>query len=243
MSSTTPVTVDTPYDRIVFDCDSTLSRIEGVDELSAEHRDEIAELTREAMAGRMKLEDVYGRRLDVIQPHRNAVATVGRKYIEHATPDARDVIAALKSLGKEIRIVSGGIRLAVVTFAGWLGLKDEHVFAVKVYFDSDSHYRGYERENPLTRSDGKIEVLAGLPPARTAFIGDGVTDLAAKGEVDTFICYSGTAARPEVEVGADHVVRTESLAGILPAVCTATELDTLRRAPRLEHLVRTAERG
>jgi phosphoserine phosphatase len=119
-----------PFDRIIFDCDSTLSRIEGIEELAGEHRQEIAALTEQAMTGSVPLEEVYARRLAITRPLRSAVATVGRRYIETAIPAARETIAALKLLGKELRIVSGGLRLPVVTFAGWLGIEDAHVRAV-----------------------------------------------------------------------------------------------------------------
>src|SRR5262245_28077291 len=149
-----------PFERIVFDCDSTLSRIEGIEELAGKHKAEIAALTAQAMEGKVPLEEVYGRRLQIVLPRRNDVATVGRRYIETAVPQAREVFAALKMLGKELRIVSGGLRLAVVTFAGWLGVEDDHVHAVQAWFDGDSRLSSFDRDNPLTRSGGKKQVLA-----------------------------------------------------------------------------------
>ena len=229
-----------PFQRVIFDCDSTLSRIEGVDELSAAHRDEIARLTAEAMSGRVPLEEVYGRRLELIRPLRNDVATVGRLYIENAVPHAREVVQALKSLGKEVRVVSGGLRLAVVTFAGWLGLRDEQVHAVKVYFDTDNRHKAFDAASPLVRSGGKRAVVEGLPSLRTAFVGDGITDAEVRGAADCFVCFGGVVLRPEVAATADAVVRSESLAGVLPVLCTADELAKLRRDPRLERLMAAA---
>jgi len=54
-----------PYGTIAFDCDSTLSTIEGIDELAAligvgVDGAEIAALTERAMAGEIALEEVYG---------------------------------------------------------------------------------------------------------------------------------------------------------------------------------------
>lgn len=231
-----------PYQRVVFDCDSTLSRIEGVDELAGDHRNAIEALTRAAMDGEVPIEEVYGKRLELIAPLRNQVATVGRLYIEHATPHAQAVVTALKSLGKEVRVVSAGLRLAVVTFAGWLGLRDDQVHAVQVYFDSDGRYRKFDRDNPLTRGGGKREVLAAMPPARTAFVGDGITDAETRGTADAFVCFGGVVLREDVAARADAVVRSESLAGLLPVLCTADELDRLRRDPRHEELVDLALR-
>jgi phosphoserine phosphatase len=228
-----------PFERIVFDCDSTLSRIEGIEELSGSHRAEIAELTAQAMDGRVPLQEVYGRRLELVRPSRNAVATVGRLYIESAVPQARETVAALRSLGKELRIVSGGLRMAVVTFAGWLGISDACVHAVKVRFDGDEHYMDFEREHPLARAGGKRAVLAGLPKRRTAFVGDGMTDAEAADVVDCFLCFGGVVARPAVAARAHVTVNEPSLAALLPALCTSAELDRLRRDPRHAVLLRS----
>jgi len=234
-----------PFDRIVFDCDSTLSRIEGIDELAVNlpeaAREQIAQLTRDAMAGRIPLEEIYGQRLEIIAPLRNQVATIGRLYIESAVPQSREVFAALISLGKELHVVSGGLRLAVFTFAAWLGLRrDEQVHAVKVWFDNDNRYRGYDRDEPLTRSGGKRQILESLGKARTAFVGDGITDAETKGVADAFICYAGVVHREEVAALADITVETESLAGLLPVLCTEDEIAVLRRDPRHEPLLARA---
>jgi len=228
-----------PFERIVFDCDSTLARIEGIEELSGAHREQIAELTAQAMDGRIPLQDVYARRLELVRPSRNAVATIGRRYIETAVPQAQQTLVALRSLGKELLIVSGGLRMAVVTFAGWLGLSDQHVHAVKIWFDGDDRFVDFERGHPLARSGGKREVLAALPPRRTAFVGDGMTDAEAADVVDCFVCFGGVVARPAVAARAHVVVNEPSLAALLPVLCTPAELDRLRRDPRHVALLRS----
>ena len=221
-----------PFERIVFDCDSTLARIEGIEELSGARRAEIAELTAQAMDGRVPLEEVYGRRLQLVAPRRNDVATVGRRYIETAVPQAREVMAALKALGKELRVVSGGLRLAVVTFAGWLGIEDDHVHVVQAWFDGDGRLTNFDRESPLARSGGKRQVLASLPRKRTAFVGDGMTDAEARDVIDCFVCYGGVVRRPEVAALAHAVVNEPNFAALLPALCSPAELAKLKRDPR-----------
>ena len=58
------------FDAVCFDCDSTLSRIEGINELArrAGCEAEIASLTEAAMNGDTPLEEIYGKRLDILQP-------------------------------------------------------------------------------------------------------------------------------------------------------------------------------
>lgn len=235
--------LEPPYDRIVFDCDSTLSAIEGIDELCAakpQVRDEIAALTARAMAGEVPLEEVYGRRLALVSPRQIDVMRVGSLYIQKAVPGARELVSGLRSLSKEVLVVSGGLQLAVVAFATWLGLRDQHVQAVKILFDSDGRYHDFDQASPLTRSDGKHTLLARMPKARTVFIGDGMTDAAAKSAVDAFVCYGGVVLRPEVAALADEVVTSPNLASLLHKLCTPAELDRLSRDPRHGRLLALA---
>jgi len=239
-----------PYERVAFDCDSTLSRIEGIEELArmdaaaralngaGETRArELHDLTEAAMSGRVPLQDVYARRLALVAPRRNDVATLGRRYIEQAVPHCRETLGALRYLGKELVIVSGGLRLAVVAFGQWLGVKDSHVHAVAAWFSGDGALTHIDARSPLVRAGGKREVLAGLPPRRTAFVGDGMTDAEAAEAVDTFLCFAGVVKRPEVAARAAAVIETPSLSGLLPALCTAEELDRLGRDGRFRALV------
>ena len=66
--ATTPGQPILRFRTVVFDCDSTLSAIEGIDELAGEHRSAVTELTEAAMRGEVPLQDVYGRRLALIRP-------------------------------------------------------------------------------------------------------------------------------------------------------------------------------
>jgi hypothetical protein len=99
-----------PYGTLIFDCDSTLSGVEGIDELAGPRKPEISRLTERAMAGEVPLEAVYGKRLEMLRPDRAAVEALGRKYVAAVLPHAREVCDALHSLGKRTCIVSGGLR-------------------------------------------------------------------------------------------------------------------------------------
>ena len=204
---------------VVFDCDSTLSTIAGIDELAAAHRAEVAALTDAAMRGEIPLEAVYGRRLALVRPSRAALEALGRHYVETLVPDARETVAALASEGIETRVVSGGLRPAVRLVAAALGIPDARVAAVDVTFDAAGGYQGYEEDSPLARSGGKRVLLerwlAGA--ARPVMlVGDGVTDLEARPAVDCFVAFAGVVAREPVLRAAAVVIRSRSLAPILP---------------------------
>ena len=122
---------------VVFDCDSTLVRIEGIDELAGEKIEEIRRLTDLAMEGKIALEEVYGRRLAIIDPTREQVDAIGQAYVEALVEDARGVVAALHWLGKEVRVISGGLLPPVLAVATMLGIPAEKVAAVDISFDGE----------------------------------------------------------------------------------------------------------
>ena len=100
---------------ILFDCDSTLSTIEGIDVLAEQAGvvDQVVPLTTAAMDGRLKLEDAYAARLDLIRPDAAAIEALGQRYIDTRVAGACKAVAALRALGWQVHVVSGGIRQAV----------------------------------------------------------------------------------------------------------------------------------
>ncbi len=196
------------FGTVIFDCDSTLSTVEGIDELAA-GRPEITALTDAAMRGEVPLEEVYGRRLAVVRPDRARVEALGAQYVATLVPGARATVAALCAAGVRVRVVSGGVRPAVLALARALGLNDEDVAAVELRFAPDGSYAGYDEASPLARSGGKTVVIrAWRPelPGPVLLVGDGMTDLEARPAVDAFAAFTGVAARAPVVAGADYVV-------------------------------------
>jgi hypothetical protein len=84
------------FGTVIFDCDSTLSTIEGIEEIAREHRAEIEVLTEEAMRGAVPLEQVYGRRLELVRPTRGRIIALGHTYVQTLVPETRETIAALR---------------------------------------------------------------------------------------------------------------------------------------------------
>ncbi|MEO0649138.1 MAG: HAD-IB family phosphatase [Planctomycetota bacterium] len=201
-----------PYATVVFDCDSTLSTIEGIDELAGEHRAELKAITDRAMAGEVPLEEVFGLRLERVRPTRAQVEQVGRRYVETAVLGAAELIASLRQAGVRVLILSGGLLPAVRHLGTHLGIPLDDVHAVDLTFDTDGHYADFDRTSPLTRTGGKPALLRQLRVARpAALVGDGITDLECllEGAVDRFVAFEGVVRRPAVVERA--VVRCDRL--------------------------------
>ena len=212
----------------MFDCDSTLSAVEGIDELadSPEKQAAVASLTESAMDGSMPLEEVYDQRLSLLSPTRNEIRSVKAQYKANVVPDAKAVIAALTAAGAEPWIISGGLSEPVAEFATWLGVDPARVRAVGTEFNpltgdwwqgqTDPHYAKHDGGH-LTTSTGKADVIRDAVPgsARRLLVGDGASDLAANAEVDLFVAYAGVVARDTVVTEAPVVITSHSLAPVL----------------------------
>lgn len=235
-----------PYAGVVFDCDSTLSSIEGIDELArlvGRHEAELRELTSQAMGGQLPLEAVYARRLELVQPTRADVEAVGKLYVETALENAGALVAALRALDKKIHIVSGGLRPAVSILAEHLGLADDHVHAVELEFDHDGSYRSCDPDSPLARAGGKVEVIAGLCASidgPLALVGDGVTDLEAGHLAARFVAFGGVERREAVFRDASCHLTDPDLASLAPLLLGEEELERLHQLPQHSALVEAA---
>lgn len=205
---------------ICFDCDSTLSAIEGVDELARLRGPavlaQVAAMTNDAMDGKIPLESVFARRLEIIRPGRTETEAVGDQYVREIEPTARATVAALKAAGWTPVIVSAGYTQAIVPLARLLGIA--RIEAVRLDFDAAGNYAGFDAAHPATRKGGKPEIVRALKaefrPARIVAVGDGVSDLETKGEVDLFVGFGRYVERAAVKAGAHAFVK--SLAELPP---------------------------
>jgi phosphoserine phosphatase len=194
---------------IFFDCDSTLSTIEGIDELARARGPEVfrqvERLTHQAMNGEVPIHEVFGRRMEIIRPDRATADAVARLYVDTIVPGVPEVIAGLKARGWMPVIISGGFEPLIRPLAKALGIG--HVEAVPLFFDAAGAYAGYGEDYPTTRNGGKPRIIRewkeALLPEAVVMVGDGVSDLESKPEVDLFVGFGGVVPRDAVRKGAD----------------------------------------
>ena len=197
---------------LLFDCDSTLSAIEGIDELGRLRGPEVfkavEDMTTQAMDGSTPMESIFAKRLDMIKPTLKELESIGQKYIQQVEPTAVDTIKKLKAAGWTVIIVSGGFTQAIRPLAQYLGI--ERVEAVELRFNADGSYAGYVESCPTAKSKGKNVVVLKLRDEFKAYqmilVGDGASDLEVKGDVDKMIGFGRYTARPKVKAGADAFI-------------------------------------
>lgn len=223
------------FDHIFFDCDSTLTTIEGIDVLAdyAGKKWRVEVLTKAAMDGELDLGEVYGKRLQAVRPTQDQILSIRQAYKRNIVEDATAVIQTLQSLNHKIYIISGGLEEPVREFGISLGVPKENIRAVGVDYNQLSgkwwetnlphnegenvKYLTYE-EGALSISDGKAQIvteLLGNQKGRSLLIGDGHSDLLASKAVDLFVGYGGIETRERVAAESPIFIATESLSPLL----------------------------
>ena len=240
-----------PYEHIFFDCDSTLTAIEGIDILAETvgKKWRVEVLTNAAMDGKLDLEEVYEKRLRAIRPTHKQIQQIRRDYKRNTVEDAKELIAALHTMGKKVYIISGGLYEPVEQFGIYLGVPKERIRAVEVaydqlsgdWWDSEGVDSGVKNEKymefdegPLTISNGKAEIvkeLMGESTGRALLIGDGSSDLMAGRAVDLFVGYGGVVTRDRVLAEAPVFLHSSSLAPLLPLIAGPAACRAARNQP------------
>ena len=215
--------------------------------------EEVRKLTDNAMSGELDLQEVYSKRLSSLRPTREAVNQIRDTYRRYIVPGAAEVVSALLELGHDVYVVSGGLADPVREFAVHLGIPVENVRAVETHHDTLSGkwwthddsagqtFVGHE-ESPLVTSSGKVSVIRDLlagKSGRSVLIGDGLTDLLARDEVDFFVGFGGVASRIIVAEGADVYISGASLDPVL-AIAGGTPAASALKDDRV---LATLERG
>jgi phosphoserine phosphatase len=222
------------FDAVCFDCDSTLSRIEGIDELASRRglKHEVSRLTEAAMNGSLAIDAVYAERLSIVSPDEAAIAWLGERYVQELVPGARETVEALHRLGKVLYVVSGGLLPAVRHLSRALAIPDPHVLAVAVHFDGAGAYLGFDSASPLARADGKAVVCRQLAARHgsIAMVGDGMTDIAARAGGAYVVGFGGVAYREQVAKGSDCYIAGPELTATLEQLLSEEEREALWRA-------------
>jgi phosphoserine phosphatase len=201
----------TRFNSVVLDVDSTLSGVEGIDWLASRRGAEVeawsGSLTARAMEGLIPIEAVYGERMAIVKPTLSEIRELSAVYVDRIAPGAREALAELRERDVELVLVSGGLREAILPLAKELGIREERVHAVSVFFDKDGEYTGFDERSLMTRQNGKraaVEEMALKGPVLA--VGDGMTDCEIRPVVDGFAAFTGFMKRNPVVERADYVI-------------------------------------
>jgi phosphoserine phosphatase len=204
-------------DAYCFDVDSTVITVEGIDVLAASLGlgEVIAEYTRQAMNGNIPFEQALIERLNLIKPSYLNVQQCLSNHPLQFTPHFQELVKLLKSLNKQIFLLSGGFRLMIEPVRIALDLPVDHVHANTLLFDGNGAYSGFDSNEFTCTTTGKARAIQHIIDessdmkisiSKVVMVGDGATDLAAKPPAHLFVGYGGIAVREKVKAGADWFI-------------------------------------
>jgi len=206
----------TGYKNIVFDCDSTLTKIEGLDEIARRKGllDRVREITAAGMNGDLLFSQSLRNRLEIIQPSLEDLKWLGQRYVEELVSDATVVIDELKIRGLNIFILTGALLPAVEVLADYLKIDRANVSAVG--------FRGvtpFQRIIPINLDTFKVNFVQQIKKTgSTVLVGDGLVDYEAGKSVDLFIGFGGVVRRERLKELSSIYVEEPRLQPILDIV-------------------------
>lgn len=166
--------------------------------------------TKCAMEGVFTFENALRKRLDIISPSRKHIDQLIQANTFQITKGFIPLVKRLQATNKQIYIISGGFKDLIVPLCNELRIPTCNIYANELIFDSNGNYQNFV-DLPTSRTGGKLDVIKSIknkhPSTSTiVHIGDGITDLETKPEVDLFVGFGGNVTRKIVQEQADWFV-------------------------------------
>lgn len=200
---------------VVMDMDSTLIQVEILDEMARLYGvvEEVAEITRRAMAGELDFEQSLKERIRLLEgmPYDEVLRLAEDLPV---TEGAEQLLKVLRGLGYKTGVLSGGFRFAADALKQRLGLDYAYANQLEV---KGGRLTGRVKE-PIVGPQRKADLLdaiaqrEGISLEQTIAIGDGANDLAMLERAGLGIAFH---AKPKLKAAADTSLSRGGLDRIL----------------------------
>ncbi|MCI0673505.1 MAG: phosphoserine phosphatase SerB [Myxococcaceae bacterium] len=200
---------------VVMDMDSTLIRIEVIDELARAHGvvDQVSHITERAMQGELDYDQSLRERVALLK---GLDASVLERISENLplTEGAETLVRVIKRLGFRTAILSGGFSVAAQALQRRLGIDYAHSNVLEV---QDGKLTGRVL-GPIVNAQRKAELLESIARAegilldQVIAVGDGANDLLMLQKAGLGIAFR---AKPKLREAADMSISAAGLDAIL----------------------------
>ncbi len=196
---------------VVSDLDSTLIRIETIDELAAELglKERVAAITARAMVGELDFAAALRERVALLEglPMERLEQVFETRMLPAIQPGARQTLAWLQQRGIPFAVVSGGFTFFLERLRRHLPIADFRACRLEVV---DGRLSGRVTP-PIVDKHAKAEYLEalrrrlGLTPAQVVAVGDGANDVPMLRQAGLGVAYHGhPVARRHADARIDH---------------------------------------
>ena len=204
--------------KFIIDFDSTFTRVEALDILGEislagdpkqkEKLQAIKDITDKGMDGSLTFRESLEQRLEILQANKAQIAeliVILKQKVSKSFERNRDW---LKDNAEDVFIISNGFKDFIIPIVTEYGIKQENVFANDLIYDESGKIIDFNRENPLSKNNGKSETIRSINLEGDIYvIGDGYTDyeIKASGLANKFYAFTENVNRPKVTSQADHI--------------------------------------
>jgi D-3-phosphoglycerate dehydrogenase / 2-oxoglutarate reductase len=226
---------------IIFDFGSIIIDNDGIDLVikaalkrnnDVEYAQKMAKLHKiagKAHNGEIPLGDFLRSSFALTTVTQDDIRTVTSLIADRISPQVLETIGGLQQRGKNIFIFSSNFEEVVRPVTTSLEIPPENVFANQLLYDNEGRVIGFNENNPLFLSVGKVFLaeqlrIEGVLDERTAIVGNSNTDLAIRksNNATMFVFFSPKDSLTDMRNQADFVV--DRFDQLMPLFCTDEEL-------------------
>ncbi len=202
----------------IFDFDSTLTRVEALDVLAEitlannPKKDEIIEgivnLTNLGVDGEISFTESLERRIKLLNAKKSDLELLIKELRKKVSKSIERNKEFFESYSDNIYVISAGFKEFIEPIVKEYNIPGERVYANTFEFGDDGTIVGFDRDNVLSKHNGKIKCLKDLNlKGEIQVIGDGYSDYVTKeaGVADKFFAYTENVLRNKTIAKADHV--------------------------------------
>ncbi|MBZ9729371.1 phosphoglycerate dehydrogenase [Salegentibacter sp. JZCK2] len=202
----------------VIDFDSTFTQVEALDVLGEislandpdrkKNLDEVEALTDRGMNGEISFRESLVERIRLLKANKSDLPKLVENLSERVSSSFVRNREFFNDHHENIYIVSNGFKEFIVPIVEPYGIKAENVFANTFEFDESGGIVGFDKDNVLSSSNGKVEQLKKLKLKGDVYvIGDGYNDyeIKAAGLANKFYAFTENVERANILEKADHI--------------------------------------
>ncbi len=202
----------------IIDFDSTFIKVESLDELLEISEpgnklkiDKVKNITNEGMEGKISFSESLSRRIKLLEATKDNIDKTVHKLRDKVSDSFVNNIDFLKENNDNIYIVSSGFHEIIDPIVLEYGILKKNIYANSFIFDKSHKIIGYDENNPLSTSKGKVKILKMLGlKGITHIIGDGFTDFEIKkeGYANYFYLFTENIKRKSLIKNADFLLKS-----------------------------------
>ncbi|CAM1372344.1 phosphoglycerate dehydrogenase [Tenacibaculum xiamenense] len=211
-------TVSTIKRNFIFDFDSTLTKVEALDVLAEitltnnPKKDEIIQgivnLTNLGIDGEISFTESLERRIKLLNAKKSDLTLLIDELKKKVSKSIERNKEFFENYSDDIYVISAGFKEFIVPIVAEYNIPADRVHANTFEFDENGTIIGFDRDNVLSKHNGKIKCLKDLElEGEIQVIGDGYSDYVTKeaGVADKFFAYTENVLRDKTVANADHV--------------------------------------